>query len=200
MSPQPYKIKAVHQTPFTTAQQDIYANTYHIDSVESRSKQRLRLSLFRSTYIYMLQSGLCLLHILRLRRLVYSLYTFMNNDVVSMTQFQGTLRKVINGCYPLPKISFQPQLWKSNPYHSVFLTYFGLRISYLPPYYLLAFLYQPRPVYSTAVSHHYSTQLGVILLRLSPNQPAFTQVISYPSALQHFAKVPGVYLFHHTRI
>ena len=31
-------------------------------------------------------------------------------------------------------------------YHLVFPTYFVTRISYLPPYFLLAFLYQPRPV------------------------------------------------------
>ena len=39
-------------------------------------------------------------------------------------------------------------------YHLVFPTHFVTRISYLPPYFLLAFLYQPRPVlnFVTAVS------------------------------------------------
>ena len=72
-----------------------------------------------------------------------------------MTRFHGLLRRAVKSCYLLHKISLQP-LRGTKPYHPVFPAHFDLRICYLPPYYLLTFLCQPRPVYSTAVSYYYS--------------------------------------------
>ena len=75
--------------------------------------------------------------------------------MVAMTRFHGLLRRAVKSCYLLHKISLQP-LRGTKPYHPVFPAHFDLRICYLPPYYLLAFLCQPRPVYSTAVSYYSS--------------------------------------------
>lgn len=75
--------------------------------------------------------------------------------MVAMTRFHGLLRRAVKSCYLLHKISLQP-LRGTKPYHPVFPAHFDLRICYLPPYYLLTFLCQPRPVYSTAVSYYYS--------------------------------------------
>lgn len=76
--------------------------------------------------------------------------------MVAMTRFHGRFTgwqsKVVILRLKSPS---RPQMRKtSKPYHSVFLTHFDLRICYLPLYYLLTFLYQPRPVYPTIVSYY----------------------------------------------
>ena len=76
--------------------------------------------------------------------------------MVAMTRFHGRFTgwqsKVVILRLKSPS---KPQMRKtSKPYHSDFPTHFDLRICYLPPYYLLTFLCQPRPVCSTTVSYY----------------------------------------------
>lgn len=76
--------------------------------------------------------------------------------MVAMTRFHGRFTgwqsKVVTIRLKSPS---KPQVRKtSKPYHLDFPTHFDLRICYLPPYYLLTFLCQPRPVCSTAVSYY----------------------------------------------
>ena len=118
----------------------------------------------------------------------------------------------------------KPQVRKtSKPYHSVFPTHFDLRICYLPPYYLLTFLCEPRPVCSTIVSYcrsavaPYSRWKTDSVIRTQNMMAVHQTPLSYSVAinlpnlqigvsvcrstiLMSFKKCPAVFTTHHRRI
>ena len=113
-----------------------------------------------------------------------------------MTRFHGRFTRWQSKVVILRlKSPSKPQMREtSKPYHSVFPTHFDLRICYLPLYYLLTFLCQPRLVCSTAVSYY------CLMVRVTGFEPVRPESWDFLTTLCHHSHISvlqsGVRLYH----